>query len=346
MISAGEIWDELATASDRKAQQDGWYLRRIYPHSNSDIFVALRQPGAVPALLVEVDASAVGMVGEYPSARGFELHPEPVIPGPRGRTRLCLVLADTRYRDVFEVLVNDVSERIALTPGEDEAVKTFIARLHVWQKFMRKHGFEGLTKEERIGLFGELLFLGTYLVDRVPAHDAVNAWKGPTRGNQDFDIGGRCVEVKSTTVIPPVTVNIASMTQLDETLVELLLLCHVSLVLDDREGESLPELVSRLRSTIQIQDVSALDGFNAKLIEAGYLDSHSELYSDTRYRYRETRFFKVTDDFPRIAVRDLRGGISECSYTVLLTACAPYEVGGIEAIAAVLNKKERSEIGT
>ena len=340
MVSAGEIWDDLATASDREAQREGWYLRRIYPDADSGIFVALRQPGAVPALLVEVDATAIGVVGEYPSARGFELYPESVTPGPRGRTKLCLVLADTRYRDVFEVLVNDVSERTALTPGKGEAVKTFIARLHVWQNFMRKHGVEGLTKETQIGLFGELLFLAAHLVDRVPAHDSVNAWKGPTGGNQDFDIGGRCVEVKSTTVIPPVTVNIASMTQLDETLVELLLLCHVSLVLDGRDGESLPELVDRLRVTIRIQDVSALEGFNAKLIEAGYLDSHSELYSDRRYRHRETRFFKVTDSFPRIAARDLRGGISECSYTVLLTACAPYEVGGTEAIAALLNERE------
>ena len=341
MVSAGEIWTDLAAGSGREAQKDGWVLRRIYPDADSGIFLALRQPGAVPALLVEVDATAVGVVGEYPSARGFELYPESITPGPRGRTRLCLVLADPRYRDILEVLVNDVSERIALTLGEGEAVKTFIARLYVWQNFMRKHGVQGLTKEAQIGLFGELLFLAAHLADRVPAYDLVNVWKGPTGGTQDFAIGGHSVEVKSTTVVPPITVNIASMTQLDETLVELLLLCHVSLVLDGRDGESLPELVDRLRATIQIQDVSALDSFNAKLIEAGYLDSQSELYSDTRYRHRETRFFKVADDFPRITARDLREGISECSYTVLLTACAPYEVGCTEAIAALLNEKER-----
>ena len=341
MASAGEIWDELATPSDQEAPKDGWYVRRICPDAVSDVFVALRQPGAVPALLVEVDATAVDVVGDYPSARGFQLYPESVTPGARGRTRLCLVLADTRYRDVLEVLVNDVSERIAVAPGEGEAVKAFIARLHIWQNFMRKHGVEGLTKEAQIGLFGELLFLVDYLLDLVTAHDAVNAWKGPAGGNQDFDIGRRCVEVKSTTVIPPVTVDIASMTQLDETLVEFLLLCHVSLVLDGGDGESLPELVDRVRATIQIQDVSALDGLNAKLIEAGYLDSHSELYSDTQYRHRETRFFKVTNGFPRIAARDLRGGISECCYKVLLAACAPYEVAGTEAIAALLNVKER-----
>ena len=346
MVSAGAIWDELVTTSDRSALQDGWYLRRIYPEADSGIFVAMRQPGAVPALLVEVDSTAVGVVAEYPSARGFELYPESVIPGPRGRTRLCLVLADARYRDIFEVLVNDVSARIALTTGEGEAVRTFIARLRVWQNFMRKHGVEGLSKEAQIGLFGELLFLADSLVDRVPAHDSVNAWKGPSRESQDFEIGGRCIEVKSTTVVPPVTVNIASMTQLDETLVELLLLCHVSLVLDASNGESLPELVDRLRATIQIQDVSALDDFNAKLIEAGYLDSHSELYSDTRYRHRETNFFKVADGFPRITERDLRGGVSECSYTVLLAACTPYGVEAPRAIAAFLGAKRGSEIGT
>ena len=341
MASAGKIWDELATTSDQGTQKDGWYSRRIYPNAEVGIFLALGQPGAVPALLVEVNATAVGLVREYPSARGFELYPESVTSGPRGRTRLCLVLADTRYRDVLAVVVNDVSERIALTSGESDAVETFIARLHVWQNFMRKHGVQGLANEAQIGLFGELLFLANHLVNRVPAHDLVNAWKGPIGGNQDFDIERRCVEVKCTTVIPPVTVNIASMTQLDETLVESLLLCHVSLVLDSRDGDSLPELVNRVRAMIQVQNVSALDDFNAKLIEAGYLDSHSDLYSDTRYAHRETKFFKVAEGFPRIAAKDLAGGISKCSYTVLLAACAPYEVRDTEAIAAFLNEKEK-----
>ena len=71
MVSAGEIWDELAAAGDSVESEDGWHLRRIFPNADSDIFVALRHPGAVPALLVEVDATAVRMVGEYPSARGF-----------------------------------------------------------------------------------------------------------------------------------------------------------------------------------------------------------------------------------------------------------------------------------
>ena len=139
--------------------------------------------------------------------------------------------------------------------------------------------------------------------------------------------------------------NIANVTQLDETLVEFLLLCHISLVLDGRNGASLPELVDRLRETIQVQDVSVLDSFNAKLIQAGYLDSHRDLYADMRYRLRETTFLKVVEGFPRITAKDLRLGISECSYTVLLTACAPYEVEVSEAIAALFNERERDLLG-
>ena len=344
MTTVGEIWQALATGNDAAGQGEGWYFRRIHPDSACSVLAALRQPGSVPALLVEVGAGAVEVVGEYPSARGFEVYPESVTSGPRGRTRLCLVLSDTGYRDVFEVLANDVAERIASARGDSEAVRAFMARLHVWQNFMRKHGAHGLGPEAQIGLFGELCFLADHLLDRAPAFDVVDAWKGPIGGNQDFELGGRCVEVKSTTVVPPVSVSIASMTQLDETLVDLLLLCHVSLATDGGGGVSLPELVERLRTTLEIEDASARDGFNAKLIEAGYLDTHSELYSDRRYTVRGTRFFRVADGFPRIASGDLRAGISECRYTVDLAACVPFEVEATEAMAVILN--EASEIGT
>ena len=205
MALAGQIWDELETAGHRVERKDGWFLRRIYPDADSDVFMALRHPGSVPALLVEVDAAAVGIVDGYPSARGFELYPESVTPGPGGRTRLCLLLADTRYRDVFEVLVNDVSDTIARTPGESESVNSFLARLRIWQNFMKKHGVEGLTKEAQVGLFGELSFLANHLIDRLPVHDSVNVWKGADRRvprfrhpatlcrSQDYDSYSSCL---------------------------------------------------------------------------------------------------------------------------------------------------------
>lgn len=329
-------------ASDSVEINNGWLSRRILPDSDSDIFVALRYPGLVPSLLFEVDAISVKVVAQYPSARGFELYPEIATPGPRGRTRLCLVLSDIHYREVFGVLVNDVSERVAQTSGERECVMTLLSRLRTWQNFMKKHGPEGLTKEARTGLYGELSFLVDHLMLRLGSHDSVNAWEGPVEGNQDFKIGRRCLEVKSTTVIPPTSVRISSITQLDETLVELLLLCHMSLILDEEKGESLPELVDRLRAAIRSQDVSALDEFNTKLIEAGYLDQHRKLYVNTRYKHWSAKFYKVNNSFPRITIEDIRSGISECNYTIFLAACAPYEISVTDAISTLLNEEKEN----
>ena len=94
----------------------------------------------MPALLVELRAKAVPPIVEYPAARGFEVFPEPIDPGPRGRVRLCLILTDARFRDVFGVLVDDIIANLRDCPREDDVVRRMLARLHVWQVFMRRHG--------------------------------------------------------------------------------------------------------------------------------------------------------------------------------------------------------------
>ena len=110
MTTIGDMWKTLSTGGDVPEEQEGWQTRRIHPDSVSDVFVAFRFPDRIPALLLEVDSAVIGVVGEYPSARGFEVFAEPIVPGPRGRTRLCLVLDDDHYFDVFEVLADDVAE--------------------------------------------------------------------------------------------------------------------------------------------------------------------------------------------------------------------------------------------
>lgn len=323
MTIVGDAWTSLRQET---GHESGWHVRRLHPSSACGLFAAILQPSSVPALLIVVDSDAVGAVVEFPSSRGFQVFPESVEPGHRGRTRICLVLADTDYRDVFEVLADDVAGTVAVAPTDDESVRAFLARLHVWQSFMRKHGAKGLTEEAQTGLFGELSFFSECLVGNLPAFDAVEAWRGPIGGNQDFRSGGCCVEVKSSTMVPPVSMEVTSIAQLDESLVDILVLCHVSLAAEGAKGTTLPELADRLREGIGKEDRSALDSFNAKLIEAGYLDIHAELYSKRRYRLRNVKFFRVQEGFPRIAAADVPEGISACSYRVLLAACTPFEM--------------------
>jgi len=339
--SVGRIWEALANRSNASETAEGWTFRRLQLDSACAVLGALRQPEGTPAILIEVNTRALGNVVEYPSAKGFEVYPEPVTLGPRGRARLCLVLADENYREVFEVLANDVAERLSSTSEEPVAIRALLARLNVWQAFMRKHSGTSLAREEQVGLFGELLFLSEHLLKFLEPSDAIDAWKGPFGGTQDFDLRGRCVEVKTTTQQPPISVKINSLAQLDETLVEILFLWCVSLASDKVNGESLPDLVERLRTSIKSEDASAGEKFDASLMVAGYFDAHSKGYDDFRYSIRKTTFFQVEGEFPRIKTSDLRDGIAECNYSLILAECAKFKLSSTEALKLISNQEQK-----
>jgi hypothetical protein len=40
----------------------------------------------------------------------------------------------------------------------------------------------------------------------------------------------------------------------------------------------------------------------------------------------EMKFFEVVESFPRLLQKDLPDGIGDLNYSVILAACAPYEI--------------------
>jgi hypothetical protein len=323
MNQVGSLWKDLA---EERPQRPGWHARRIFPDGRFDIRAAILQPGVTPALLIEVASSAVPPDVEYPSSRGFELFPELVIPGPNGRVRLCLLLSDRAYREVFEVLCQDVTETVIRVSSEPGAVQSVLSRLRIWQGFMKKYGPEGLSPEEQAGLFAELSFLKDNVVGQLPASAAIESWKGPTGGVQDFQLPGCSAEVKSTTILPVANIKISSLSQLDVARVERLILCHMTLDAGGAFGLTLPEAVRDLRSILGAEDESAVIRFNDCLMEAGYLDIHEELYAGRRYVIRELHYFEVAGDFPRIRASEVRRGVVCGAYGIQFSACLPFEV--------------------
>ena len=323
MNRAGSLWKDLAY---ERPMQPGWHTRRIFPDGIYDIRAAILQPDVTPALLIEIASPALPPDVEYPSSRGFELFPEVVIPGPNGRVRLCLLLSERVYREVFEVLCQDVAETVMRASSEPGAVQSLLSRLRIWQGFMKRYGPEGLSPEEQAGLFAELSFLKDSVIGQLPAPSAVESWKGPTGGVQDFQLPGCSVEVKSTTVLPAGNIKISSLSQMDETRVRRLILCHMTLDACGASGLTLPEMVQELRSILGTEDESTLIRFNDCLTEAGYLDIHHGLYSGRHYMIREVRCFEITGGFPRIRASEVRSGVTSGSYSIEFSACLPFEV--------------------
>jgi Putative PD-(D/E)XK family member, (DUF4420) len=328
MTTAAQLWDELGATT---GQEPGWHARRVADASGAGILVAIRKPDGVLALLAELRATAVPPTAEYPVAQGFEVFPEPIDPGPRGRVRLCLILTNNRFRDVFSVLVDDIIENLRDCPREEDVVRRMIARLHVWQVFMRRHGPGQLDADAQTGLAAELIFLRDRVLDRVPAVAAIRGWKGPCGGCQDFVLSTVAVEIKGSTASSQDEIQISSLEQLDaEQTRTPIVLCRVSLSRGGSGSESLPEIVHELRARLLREDAIAKGVFEDRLLDAGYLDAHADHYGHLRYTVRRMDFYQVHDAFPRIGRGDVRQGVLSCSYIIQLSDCGAFEIGGAE----------------
>jgi hypothetical protein len=67
-----------------------------------------------------------------------------------------------------------------------------------------------------------------------------------------------------------------------------------------------------------------LNCFRSKLIEAGFFDNHRQVYENTGYFIRQGLFYKVENDFPRIEEKDLRNGVGDVKYSIVISQCPDY----------------------
>lgn len=323
MIGLKSIWEELGF---EVRGGEGWLTRRVLPHSVCPIYATVSGDARMPGLLLEVSSACVPNKAEYPTGNGFEVFPVPHKTGPRGVVWLVLTLTEHRYLEVFESLAEDVAHIVSTTPNEGKGVRAFLARLRIWQEFMKRHGMKGMSLEEQTGLFSELAFMCNLMLPRFSAHDCVTCWKGPIGGLHDFVASEISLEIKGTTFMPARTFKVSHLAQLDETQVNRLILCHYAWSLSETKGTSLPELVGNLRNKLGQEDTTAMDRFNDLLMQAGYLDSQAHLYQQRHYQQVHESFFEVSEGFPRLRVSDIPPGVADCSYLVELAACQPWSL--------------------
>lgn len=315
-----QVWDEL---SREHAPQTGWLTRRILPGACCPIRAAIAGNDHMPALLVEVNATSIRSVIDYPAGNGFSLVPEPITPGPHGAVQLCLALTNRTYHDQFCALVEDVLAAVVGAAAEDAAVTALLSRLSAWQNFMQRHS-DGLTIEEQTGLFAELTFLGRVCYQLL-ALRALDAWKGPVGGVRDFVIRRSGIELKATTAAGSTTFHVSNLRQLDDTGLDHLFVCRYMLA-QSEAGISLTELVGSTRQLFGDGGSASGDQFRHLLLAAGYSDVHAPMYQARRLEVRDVRYFRITDGFPRLTPATVPAGIAGASYVVELAGSLSYEM--------------------
>lgn len=250
---------------------------------------------------------------------------------------LCTMIRNIEKINEFSYLCENVIQTILLEKTISDAVKTFGNTLLRWKNlFERAHGM-GLSKEEQQGLYGELRFLKKCLESVSNSYyNIVQNYVGTNRSLRDFQGKDWAVEVKTTSSNNPQTLIINGERQLDDSMLDTMYLYHCSVEITNQTGETLPEIVKRIREILK-DDVATYSLFNAKLFEVGYLDTQEHIYINRHYQFRKDRYYHVRDNFPRIRERELREGVGNVRYSISISSFESYGVSEQQVLSKCIS---------
>ena len=239
---------------------------------------------------------------------------------------LIVELLHPSSRDIFASLCENLIQSVIRLNTEQKIIRTIVNQLEKWKTLFEKNSSTGLTPAEQQGLYGELHFLQKFLSKQdINPCDVLHTWVGVDKALRDFQDNNWAVEVKTTSTNNPQKVTINGERQLDDTLLENLFLYHLSVEVSNGNGQTLCQKIAIIREMLE-SDIPAASIFNAKLFEAGYLDKHEPFYQDRFYQIRNENYYKIENDFPRIKENELRGGVSDVKYSIILAMCDEYLV--------------------
>jgi len=313
-----EIWANIELSNE------AGLLKRLYTNdSDLYIYAVFQNPERHCGIALSFDKNIHIDVSPFSNLRDLQItltHDNSFI----NNNLLIVKLLHYQSRDVFAVMCENMIQSVLSLRSEKQVVRTIINQLEKWQALFEKLKGEGLSLSEQQGLYGELHFLQKFIA-RQNAVAVLNSWVGTDREVRDFQYNDWAVEVKTTTGNNHQKVSISSERQLDETLLENMFLFHLSVEAAKKNGESLNAKVNVIKETLQ-DNVSALNLFNNKLLEIGYFDKHTHLYEEKCYQVRDENYYKIDGDFPRIKEKEIRNGVGDVKYSIILSQCNEYLV--------------------
>jgi len=301
---------------------EGLLERRILPNAQCNLFLAIERPSGSRMLLFHAEPSSVAKYLPFPGSRCFEVRTEEI---KAKYLAIQLVLTNLDFTELFDVLIRDISSFLAEEQNDDIMARKFFERLARWKVFFDRCSPNGLGENAQQGLYGELMILRDYILPNIDKKAAISAWTGPLNEIQDFQFSSCAIEVKTTSSKQHQKLSVNSERQLDESTAPLLFVVHLSFNVSLTDGETLPDIVGTMRKSLE-DNTNALILLNDRLLESGYLDQHSDNYSQRTYAIRELNVFKVEGDFPRITEKDIRNGVGDVHYTVSVAECRHFRV--------------------
>jgi len=325
-----------------------WDLLAVQPPNGERLAARLAVPSRCEDVYIAVDAALRRYVlikvpyGEPATlservSRGIAVQTVEMTVDAGAETAIFVEVAclESSGHAALDIVTREIVEALAAgaSLGRIRLVQSVLAK---WRRFWSGIAQNLLSKEEQLGLFGELWFLSRWLLPSVGAQRAVPMWRGPLGARNDFEAPGLAVEVKTSGRLDG-SHRIHGLEQLLEPEGGVLLLFSL-LVREEGGGiESLPRLVEEVRAVLTV-DQAQLVQFEAVLLAAGYEDGHAPEYEKVGLRMRGQGLYRVMGGFPRLIPASLNTGlpvgVSNVSYELRLDAADAWLLGA-NPLAAV-----------
>lgn len=316
-------WERLAA---QPPAGENLTTRLAFPRGRKDVFIGLDANGC-RHLLVELPEHEEDELVERAS-RGISVVTRNLHVDADSTIRfidiICLESPGYAALDVVAVELAD-----ALDSGASIARASLVRNvLAKWRRFWSGTSHGLLSREQQVGLFGELWFFLHWLCPSIGAEIAIDRWRGPLGARHDFEAPKISVEVK-TTENAGGRHTIHGIEQLLEPQDGALF--FFSLLVRDEGGapDHLAGLVAQTREMLKPYH-DARVSLDALLDEVGYKDEFEREYAKLRLRVRSESLLRVSENFPRLVpasfVNDVPQNVLQVTYDIVVDASATWMV--------------------
>lgn len=241
------------------------------------------------------------------------------------RRYIRLACQNPSHHATFAALCSSIISGVLRDPADPKAA--VVRCLDRWRSFWMVDQ-AGLTREQALGLFGELWFL--YRWSGPLSVATIDRWQGPLGARHDFQWPVASIESKASASAAGAgpTHFIASLEQLEDAEAGQLYLFSLHVAEDRLAANSLPLLVERITAGLT-SDGDALSLFSDRLARAGYNPADAGRYARP-FRVLSEELYRVDGAFPRLTRGSFSGGlpsgIGEVSYSLSMDVCAPWRI--------------------
>jgi hypothetical protein len=327
-----EIWIELE--SDNYFET-GLLLRRYSADIIPNVFVALLRPEKQRCIALKLSLFIKPDLARFNNLKDIKID---FISDDKnsGFYYLTIILINSDHGEVFSVFCEDLVSAVSSIADDNIVLEKLLNRLEKWKSLFDKASFSGLNPEEQVGLYGELFFIRLWINKSSNLNRCIHAWVGPDMEIRDFQLNDWGLEVKASKTKNHQKVYISSERQLDTSNLNNLILFHLSLEEQQDNGETLNEIVDEISDKLQNNTIT-LTEYKTKLFQAGYYKHHAVIYDAIGYQIRSISYYLVRDEFPRIEESDVRKGVGNIKYSIVLSDCMNYLINE-NVVFEIINK--------